>query len=100
MVGLYAWARQCLGQRYSESCRQSQGSVLLVDVCANCGATTEIRWDCLDGITINNDECGDLDDTYTNGAYRSLHVDTLEKEITAQSIHSKRELRRVQTYEH
>ena len=49
-------ARRCLEQRYSESCRQSQGSVLFVDVCANCSATTEIRWDCLDWITVNNDE--------------------------------------------
>ncbi len=49
-------ARRCLEQRYNESYRQSQGSVLFVDVCANCSATTEIRWDCPDWIAINNDE--------------------------------------------
>ena len=43
-------------QIYGESYRRFQGSVLLVDVCANCSATAEIRWDCLDWAMVNNDE--------------------------------------------
>ena len=29
-----------------------QVNVMLVDVCANCGVTVEIRWDCLDWTTV------------------------------------------------